>query len=220
LFDDGTNGDVTVADGTFSYTATVSAGTSLGAKSLPVTIHDVQGRTGVASISLNIQSASAPPAPLNLVATGGNAQVSLTWSASAGATGYNVYRSTTSGFYTSALASNVVPTNYTDSTAVNGTQYFYIVKSTNGTESGPSNEVNATPAAPQPAAGAKIYFIDIGQGASTLIVSPTGKTQLVDGGPTGQGTAKVVPLLTTLGIATVDYTILTHYHIDHDDGLT
>ncbi|HEV7427102.1 MAG TPA: lamin tail domain-containing protein, partial [Thermoanaerobaculia bacterium] len=220
LFDDGTNGDVTLGDGTFSYNATVGAGTSLGAKSLPVTIHDVQGRTGVASISLNIQSASAPPAPLNLVATGGNAQVSLTWSASAGATGYNVYRSTTSGVYGSALASNVATTNYTDSTVVNGTHYFYIVKSTNGTESGPSNEVNATPAAPQPAAGAKVYFIDIGQGASTLIVSPTGKTLLVDGGPTGQGTAKVVPLLNTLGIATVDFTVLTHYHIDHDDGLT
>src|SRR3954463_2107629 len=65
----------------------------------------------------------------------------------------------------------------------------------------------------------KIYFIDIGQGASTLIVSPTGKTLLVDGGPTGQGNAKVVPLLNTLGISTVDFTVLTHYHIDHDDGL-
>ena len=25
--------------------------------------------------------------------------------------------------------------------------------------------------------------------------------------------------LTTLGIATIDYTVLTHYHIDHDAGL-
>ncbi|HXA18384.1 MAG TPA: lamin tail domain-containing protein [Thermoanaerobaculia bacterium] len=219
LFDNGTNGDATPGDGTFSFNATVSAGTSLGAKSLPVTIHDVQGRTGFASISLNIQSASAPPAPLNLAGTPGNAQVSLTWTASAGATSYNVYRSTTSGFYTTALAN--VPTNsYNDTAVTNGTHYFYIVKSTNGTESGPSNEASATPAAPQPASGAKVYFIDIGQGASTLIVGPTGKTLLVDGGPTGQGTAKVVPLLNTLGINTVDFTVLTHYHIDHDDGLT
>ena len=220
LFDDGSNGDVTIGDGTFSFNATVGAGTSLGAKSLPVTIHDVQGRTGTASISLNVQDASAPPAPLNLVATPGNAQVSLAWSASAGATGYNVYRSTTSGFYTTALASNVPTNSYNDMTAINGTHYFYIVKSTNGTESGPSNEASATPAAPQPASGAKIYFIDIGQGASTLIVGPTGKTLLVDGGPTGQGTSKVVPLLNTLGISTIDFTVLTHYHIDHDDGLT
>src|SRR5215813_8065587 len=72
---------------------------------------------------------------------------------------------------------------------------------------------------PQAQAGtAKIYFVDIGQGASTLIVSPTGKTLLVDGGPPGGGT-KVASLLNTLGIATIDYTVLTHYHIDHDSGL-
>jgi hypothetical protein len=66
---------------------------------------------------------------------------------------------------------------------------------------------------------AGIYFVDIGQGASTLIVSPTGKTLLVDGGPPGAGTSAVIPLLNTLGIATINYTVLTHYHIDHDGGL-
>src|SRR5262249_3512010 len=65
---------------------------------------------------------------------------------------------------------------------------------------------------------ARIFFVDIGQGASTLIVSPTGKTLLVDGGPPGGGT-KIAALLNTLGIATVDFTVLTHYHIDHDSGL-
>src|SRR5262245_13774122 len=66
---------------------------------------------------------------------------------------------------------------------------------------------------------ARIYFIDIGQGASTLIVSPTGKTLLVDGGPDGSS-AKIAALLTTLGIATIDYTVVTHYHIDHISGIT
>jgi beta-lactamase superfamily II metal-dependent hydrolase len=65
---------------------------------------------------------------------------------------------------------------------------------------------------------ARIFFVDIGQGASTLLVSPTGKTLLVDGGPPGGGT-KVASLLDTLGIATIDFTVLTHYHIDHDGGL-
>jgi beta-lactamase superfamily II metal-dependent hydrolase len=65
---------------------------------------------------------------------------------------------------------------------------------------------------------ARIYFVDIGQGAGTLIVSPAGKTLLVDGGPPGGGT-KIGALLDTLGIATIDYTVLTHYHIDHDSGL-
>jgi beta-lactamase superfamily II metal-dependent hydrolase len=67
---------------------------------------------------------------------------------------------------------------------------------------------------------ARIYFVDIGTGASTLIVSPTGKTLLVDGGPPGAGTTKIIPTLDALGIAAIDYTVLTHYHIDHDSGLT
>ncbi len=65
---------------------------------------------------------------------------------------------------------------------------------------------------------ARIFFIDVGTGASTLIVSPTGKTLLVDGGPPGSG-AKIIGLLDTLGIATIDFTVLTHYHIDHMGGL-
>ena len=65
---------------------------------------------------------------------------------------------------------------------------------------------------------AQIYFIDIGQGASTLIVSPAGKTLLVDGGPPGSGT-KIASLLDARGISQIDYTVLTHYHIDHMGGL-
>jgi beta-lactamase superfamily II metal-dependent hydrolase/predicted extracellular nuclease len=66
--------------------------------------------------------------------------------------------------------------------------------------------------------GAHIYFVDVGTGASTLVVSPTGKTLLVDGGPPGSG-AKISGLLATLGIATIDYTVITHYHIDHMGGM-
>src|SRR5579862_5008625 len=40
---------------------------------------------------------SAPPAPTTLAATAGNQQISLTWTASSGATSYNVKRSTTTG---------------------------------------------------------------------------------------------------------------------------
>ena len=66
--------------------------------------------------------------------------------------------------------------------------------------------------------GARIYFVDVGTGASTLIVSPTGKTLLVDGGPPGSG-AKISALLATLGITSIDYTVITHYHIDHMGGM-
>ena len=72
---------------------------------------------------------------------------------------------------------------------------------------------------------ARIYFVDVGQGAGTLIVGPpatdgTVKTLLVDGGPPGGGTTKIIPLLDTLGIGQIDFTVVTHYHIDHISGIT
>ena len=68
------------------------------------------------------------------------------------------------------------------------------------------------------ASGARIFFVDVGQGAATLIVSPGGKTLLVDGGPPGSG-ATIISLLDTLGLRTIDYTVVTHYHIDHMGGM-
>jgi uncharacterized protein len=56
FFDDGTNGDATAGDNTFSFQATVSNGAALGAKTLPITITDAQARTGSATISLNVQA--------------------------------------------------------------------------------------------------------------------------------------------------------------------
>ncbi len=61
LFDDGTNGDVTVGDNVFSYLATVAEKTSVGEKTLPVSITDSQARSGSSSISLTVTSTSTPP---------------------------------------------------------------------------------------------------------------------------------------------------------------
>jgi beta-lactamase superfamily II metal-dependent hydrolase len=74
------------------------------------------------------------------------------------------------------------------------------------------------PGAQGPGPQAQIYFVDVGQGAGTLIVSPTGKTLLVDGGPPGAGT-KIASLLDARQIAKIDYTVVTHYHIDHMGGM-
>ena len=54
FFDDGTNGDVTAGDNTFSYNATVAATTAPGSQALPITITDAQSRTNTASISLTV----------------------------------------------------------------------------------------------------------------------------------------------------------------------
>src|SRR5262245_20128635 len=65
----------------------------------------------------------------------------------------------------------------------------------------------------------KIYFLDVGQGDSTLIVSPAGTSLLVDAGPEGEGTSTVVPFLLSQGVTTVNYALATHYHTDHIGGL-
>ena len=92
--------------------------------------------------------ATVPATPTGLAATGGNAQISLTWNASTGATSYNVKRSTTSGGpFTSTLASPTA-TNYVDTTVTNGTAYFYVVSAVNAAgESANSSQVTATPVA-------------------------------------------------------------------------
>jgi len=99
-------------------------------------------------------AATAPAAPTGLTATAGNTQVSLAWSGSAGASSYNVYRGTTAGGEsTTAIATGVTTTSFTNTGLTNGTQYFYKVKAVNSAgTSGYSNEASATPVIVQVAA--------------------------------------------------------------------
>ncbi len=90
---------------------------------------------------------AGPPPPTGLMATSGNAQVPLNWAAAAGATGYNVKRSTANGGPYIIIAS---PTsnNYTDATVLNGTTYYYVVSATNVLgESPDSAQVSVVPSA-------------------------------------------------------------------------
>jgi hypothetical protein len=71
-----------------------------------------------------------PGIPNNLYLQQGNLQTYLSWDISAGATSYNVYRST-DGVNYSVLASPTI-NNYPDPTVSIGVQYFYYVTSVNG----------------------------------------------------------------------------------------
>ena len=100
------------------------------------------------------QAPPAPSAPSGLSATAGNAQVSLSWTAGANATSYNIYRGTTAGGESAtAIATGVTGASYTNTGLTNGTTYYYKVASVNsvGTSS-MSNEASATPTAPAPSA--------------------------------------------------------------------
>jgi len=89
------------------------------------------------------------PTSINLVASAGNARVTLTWDVISSATGYNVKRSTTVGGPYTTIASNVATNSYVDTDVVNDTTYYYVVSAiTADGESANSNEASATPTAP------------------------------------------------------------------------
>lgn len=63
----------------------------------------------------------------------------------------------------------------------------------------------------------KIYFIDVGQGDSTLIVTPKNKKILIDG---GEGKTNVLfQYLLDRRINKIDYIIFSHFDSDHCNGL-
>ena len=63
----------------------------------------------------------------------------------------------------------------------------------------------------------KIYFIDVGQGDSCLIVTPSNKKILIDG---GEGKVDILfPYLLDRRIRTLDYIVISHFDSDHCNGL-
>jgi len=89
---------------------------------------------------------AAPEAPTNVsAASGGVAQASLTWTMSATATAYNIYRGTAPG--TEVLAkSGVQTTSYLDTTVASGTTYYYKITAVNSVGESPrSNETSVVP---------------------------------------------------------------------------
>ncbi len=92
------------------------------------------------------QGGGRPLAPSGVTAKAGNQQVVLSWTASLGATSYNVKRSTTNG----GPYTNVgVPTaaTFTNTGLTDGTTYFYVVSALNSAGESPNSaQVFATPA--------------------------------------------------------------------------
>ena len=142
---------------TTSYTNTgLSNGTAYYYKVTAVNSYGTSAYSNEASATPS--AGTAPAAPTSLAATAGNAQVGLTWTASAGATSYNIYRGTTSGGESStAVATGIMVASYTDSGLTNGTTYYYKVAAVNSVgTSGYSNEASAAPTAGNPT----IYYQD------------------------------------------------------------
>ena len=69
---------------------------------------------------------------------------------------------------------------------------------------------------PKPTGELKVYVLDVGpiEGDSILIVSPTGKSVLIDAGDAGKGKV-VLDALKRYKVERLDYFIATHPHPDH-----
>jgi hypothetical protein len=98
------------------------------------------------------ESPGIPLPTTNLTAIANNGAILLYWNPVVGATGYVIYRSTTSG--QEITGTNTQPlatvtssqTNYLDSTVISGKPFYYQISTLNGTLfSGLSNEATATP---------------------------------------------------------------------------
>src|ERR1700738_1824394 len=65
-----------------------------------------------------------------------------------------------------------------------------------------------------------IYSIDVEGGQSTLFVSPSGESLLVDAGSPGERDAgRIVATAKQAGLARIDYLVVTHYDGDHVGGV-
>lgn len=116
-----------------------------------LTIRFTPQSSGSAAGSISVASNSSPAASGPSLAGAGVAApqhtVDLAWSPSGSSiTGYNVYRGLKSGGPYSKLVSSDSTTSYTDNSVDAGTLYFYVItaRDQSGTESGFSNEVQAS----------------------------------------------------------------------------
>lgn len=69
----------------------------------------------------------------------------------------------------------------------------------------------------------EIYFIDVEGGQATLVISPSGRSLLIDTGwpgNEGRDADRIISVAHQLGLKQIDYVLITHYHRDHVGGVS
>jgi uncharacterized protein (DUF1800 family) len=153
-----------------------------------------------------------PPAPSGLTGIGGDKQVMLTWSTSAGATSYSLFLGmTANGEASTPVRTGITGNSFTATGLTNGIKYFFKLAAMNGGNiSAMSNETSATPAgAPLPPAPSGLTSkAGDKQVVLTWTAIPTaGATYNIFRGTTSNGEASVAvaggltsPTFTSMGL--------------------
>ena len=130
------------------------------------------GISRVDEVTVTAASGALPGDPTRLAGVAQSGRVALSWTASTGATAYNVYRGTVfDGEATTPIATVTSP-SFTDTGVTNGTLYFYEVAATNSAGiSGDTNQIAMTPMAAGGTSGAA--SIDCGGGAAPPFAADT-----------------------------------------------
>jgi beta-lactamase superfamily II metal-dependent hydrolase len=82
--------------------------------------------------------------------------------------------------------------------------------------------ISCVPASAQAKRPLLIYAIDVEGGQSTLIVTPSGASLLVDTGwptPDARDTKRILAAMHDAGITRLDHVFITHFHVDHVGGV-
>lgn len=149
---------------------------------------------------------TAPGTPSGVTITANSpTSYTIAWSAVNGATSYQIFRSTTSGSFNfgSPLATVAAPTlSYTDTTAVAGTTYFYVVRAVNGVGSSASSTEVTNPPPDLSSVVASSPVIWPG-GSSTLSWAlPNADSLTIDSGGGPQSYATTGSLVVTPSVTT------------------
>jgi predicted phage tail protein/regulation of enolase protein 1 (concanavalin A-like superfamily) len=154
--------DATVTNG-MSYVYVVSASNAAG--------------QGPISNEVSCSPAPPPPVPTAVMCVSGNNRCTISWAPVMGATSYRVKRSMSSGGPYDLVGSGINAIRYTDTTAMNGSPYFYVVTSVKaGIESPSSAEVSCAPSALPPSAPMNLMVAG-GVGRATLSWTDTSNNE-------------------------------------------
>ena len=64
-----------------------------------------------------------------------------------------------------------------------------------------------------------VYWVDSEGGGSTLIVTPSNESVLIDtGNPGGRDSSRIVAAAKAAGLTKIDHVMITHWHVDHFGG--